>query len=273
MKRKTITSLAALFVAATLVVVALNYTSPVASRIVSGKALRTAAPSCSTITTLPYVGASYARPDSFIIQLSLRAPSPHAAPSCSVFGRGTYGSYLTTDWTPWAFIFKADSGSSWHEVGRPWSGFDFVWLKFKLFGSDTCVVNATCKYLGEVNTAHTEVLESVYTTVHYDTTVVRMPWHERTIDHTSILDDTTDLYIYDDAQGATITLLPASSFTKPFYFTAAQAPMTPVSFTCDGADQFYQAGPMTAPQLVKAGDVLGFLSNQVDRWTYWDKQF
>ena len=87
MKHKKEASLAALFVAGCVALLLLNYSSPVATRTLSNIGLRTGNPACSTMVTLPLVGAAYLKPDSIIFQMSVRAPAPHAAPSCSVLTR------------------------------------------------------------------------------------------------------------------------------------------------------------------------------------------
>jgi hypothetical protein len=193
MKHKTRTSLAALFVAAALVVLILNYTSPTGTRTFSNIGLRTAVPVCSTQITIPQVGVSYQKPDSIIIQFSVRAPSPHAAPACSIFASGCYGSMLSADRSPYSCIFRADSGTSYHAVGRPYAAYDFLWLKVKLVAGDTGVVNATCKYLGDLVLSTIDFTAATSCTVRLtvpDTmhvapvgreTIVSMPAHRETL--------------------------------------------------------------------------------------------
>jgi hypothetical protein len=142
--------LAGLFVALCLVVVSLDYTSPIGTRVFATTGLRTSAPVCSTQVTIPLVGTSYTKPDSIIFQWSIRAPSPHPAPACSVFACGCYGSAISNDRTPWTPVFRADSGTSFHYLGRPYAAFDFLWLKVKLVAGDTGVLEATGKYLGDL---------------------------------------------------------------------------------------------------------------------------
>jgi hypothetical protein len=261
MKHRTRTSLAALFVAVTLVALALNYSSPTATRTISSKGLYTFAPSCSTMITLPLVGTSYTKPDSIIFQISVRAPLLHAAPLCSVFGRGTYGSYITTDWTPWTFMFAVDSGASWREVGRPWAAFDFVWLKFKLSGSDTCVLNATLKYLGELAQA-----TSVTSTP---------PFNLRYITPPCTLDNANDYFIVNSTNSGRIWLPPAALRTRPITVTTSLLPKHPDSLWCQGLDAFYIAvspgNPV--PALIGFGDQFTLISDGNSRWSFAGRNF
>jgi hypothetical protein len=186
-------SLAALFVAAALVVLALNYTSPVGTRTFSSIGLRTAVPVCSTQITIPQVGVSYEKPDSIVVQLSIRAPSPHAAPACSVFASGCYGSPFSADRSPWAALFRADSGLSYHSIGRPYAAYDYLWLKVRLVSGDTGVLNATCKYLGDlvlstiafnpttVCTVHLAIPDTIHTAPVRPETIHTMPVMRETI--------------------------------------------------------------------------------------------
>jgi hypothetical protein len=263
MKYKTIASLAALFVAGCVALLLLNYSSPTGTRTLSSVGLRTGNPSCSTMVTIPLVGSAYLKPDSIIFQMSVRAPAPHPAPSCSVFARGTYGSYITTDWTPWAFIRKVDSGATWFEIGRPYASFDFLWLKVKLAAGDTAVVNLTCKYLGEipmpesllasidVKTAVHETItvtppfpetlynvgpETIYTlpaareTIvvykgYQDTIHVNVlpTWSHRTINTACTLDNTTDFY----------TLHPTAGGPPTIWLPRAVNRSRPIYIACD----------------------------------------
>ena len=203
MRNKTIASLAALFATITLVVLALNYTSPVGTRTFSNIGLRTAVPVCSTQITIPQVGVSYEKPDSIVFQFSIRAPSPHAAPACSIYASGCYGSPLSADRSPWMPLFRADSGTSYHAVGRPFAAYDFLWVKVKLVQGDTEVLNATCKYLGDLvlstiafnpttvctvrlsipDTIHTAPVkpETIHTMPVYPETIINVPVRRETI--------------------------------------------------------------------------------------------
>jgi hypothetical protein len=259
MKHKRIASLTALFVAATLVVLSLNYSSPTATRTINSKGLHLLAPSCSTMITLPLVGVSYTKPDSIIFQVSVRAPSPHAAPSCSVFGRGTYGSFITTDWTPWTFMFAVDSGNSWNEVGRPWSSYDFLWLKFKLSGSDTAVVNATLKYLGDLAQS--------------GTVTYAPPFLERTIAVPCTLDNNTDFYLIHSTKPGVCWLPLASKRSRPIFIFCDVLPLTPIALACQSGDSMACGTTSASGAFTHAGDGRIAVSDGTRKWCFTSVNF
>ena len=87
-----------------------------------------------------------------IFQTSIRCTTGHSSPSCSVFARGTYGSaYNSSEWTPSTFLFVADSGLSWHEVGFPWCRYDFLYLRWKIASGDSFNISTTTKFIGDMD--------------------------------------------------------------------------------------------------------------------------
>ena len=146
--------LAGLFVASCLAVLVLAYTSPVAQRTFTPRALGDGLHlACSTTVTMPLVGPSYSKPDSWIFQTFVWSSGAHANPACSIFTKGSYGSpWNVGEWGAWTFQFIADSGVEFNEIGRPAASFDYVQVKAKPFGPDSLVFSMTSKFIGNITT-------------------------------------------------------------------------------------------------------------------------
>lgn len=254
MRHNTLRStMAGLFVAITLVLLSLNYTSPTAQRTFSPRALGLVGfTACSTQVTMPLVGPSYSKPDSMILSTFLWSTGTHSAPKCSIFFRGAYGSVWNTgEWGPWTFQFVADSGVEFNEIGRPWASYDFLWVKVKSFGPDSMVFSMTSKFIGNITTNLLVPAPEL----------LRLPL----VNHET-MDANVDIFDIVTASTADTVWLPlAWQRTKPLYLlsSAGMSPNTTV-VTCATDSLGGFTGQHTHPG--SKGRVITFVSNAAHAW-------
>ncbi len=244
--------------AACLVLISLNYTSPLSVKTFTAKALKTGTASCSTVVTMPTVGASLAKPDSIMFENILHAKTGSAAPSCSVFIRGTFGTTYGVEWPAWQWAFNVDSGISFTEIGRPWGAYDYLYLKVKMYAGDSCTITQMPKYLGGITLS----------------VISNTPaWTSRNVNPTTpcTLNVSTDCFIINNTTHGRLVLPLASSCTRILRVVAGVAPaISPDSIFAQGTDAFlaFPVSSPTCPILTKAGDNFTLISDGVSRWSF-----